>query len=223
MTENKDICMLCERECPKDALSCGRGRRAAGQTETGASCEGHEHEEHDHNEKHGHGGHRGEYGMGGHGDYHGRGGHGPCMRDDGGEDLVSLLERCGRFLLHHGGFSRGQMRILEILDRQKAMSQRDLQELLGVQPGSMSEILAKLEAKGFICRDRDGEDKRMVVISITSEGVARLRATQVRPSEDQVFAALTAEEKEQLRVLLMKLQTGWHKGHGEHHGPHHGA
>ena len=68
------------------------------------------------------------------------------------DDLAGQLEQCGKFLMYCLGKRRGQEKILRILWEQGEISQRELQELLGIQPGSMSEIAAKLESKGLIVR-----------------------------------------------------------------------
>ncbi|WP_304975963.1 MarR family transcriptional regulator, partial [uncultured Acetatifactor sp.] len=57
--------------------------------------------------------------------------------------------------LHHTMHSlyegkASQKRILIILNELEAITQRDLTERLGIQPGSASEILAKLEGSGWI-------------------------------------------------------------------------
>ena len=86
------------------------------------------------------------------------------------EDLAESLEQTGRLLSYCLGKRRGQGRILRILCQQEQMSQKELQEILHIQPGSMSEIAAKLESKGLIARGRDEADKRKILLSITDEG-----------------------------------------------------
>ena len=87
------------------------------------------------------------------------------------------------------------------------MSQRVLQELLHIQPGSMSEIAGKLEAGGLIIRERSEEDKRRVTVSITEKGKEILAA---RPEETKdALEPLTAEERRDLETLLDKLIAAW--------------
>ena len=49
--------------------------------------------------------------------------------------------------MHKTGKKRGQENILEILFQYESMSQKQLQEVLGIEAGSLSEILSKLEEK----------------------------------------------------------------------------
>ncbi len=102
----------------------------------------------------------------------------------------------------------GRGRVLATLALQDNLTQRDLAFILGIRPQSLGELLGKLEADGFITRQRSETDKRAVKVSLTDAGRARaeeIQAKRNRSAED-MFAKLTAEEKAQLRDLLAKLQ-----------------
>ncbi|MDO4284242.1 MAG: MarR family transcriptional regulator [Eubacteriales bacterium] len=138
----------------------------------------------------------------------GRGEHGGWEKRD---DLTSLLRRCGHILHHRQGGGRGgQNGILRILAERGEMSQRELQEILRIQPGSMSEILAKLERKGFLIRQREEEDRRKSLLRITEAGRAEADArTEEGAEEDRLYDCLSGEEKEVLRALLKKVLQSW--------------
>lgn len=85
-------------------------------------------------------------------------------------ELLGLIERCGHFLYHRRGGKRGQGRILKILLTEGEMTQKKLQERLGIQSGSMSEIVLKLEGNGLVYRTRDESDKRKIKLKITEAG-----------------------------------------------------
>ena len=85
-------------------------------------------------------------------------------------DLTSQLIKCGQILMHKTGKKRGQENILEILFQYESMSQKQLQEVLGIEAGSLSEILSKLEQRQFIERYKDINDKRKSIIHLTSLG-----------------------------------------------------
>lgn len=128
------------------------------------------------------------------------------------DDLAGRMERCGKFLLYCLGKRRGQEKILRILWEHGEISQRELQELLGIQPGSMSEIAAKLEAKGLIARGRAEADRRKILLSLTEAGrtwLARQDEDHVRKRRAELFSALTPEEQRALGALLEKLCVDW--------------
>ena len=75
----------------------------------------------------------------------------------------------------------------------------------------MSEIAAKLEHKGLLCRQKDPQDKRQILLTLTDAGredVERFRR-QGKGQHGTDFAALTQEEQQLLSQLLDKLLTSW--------------
>lgn len=134
------------------------------------------------------------------------------------EELAGRLERCGHFMAHCLGGRRGQGKILRLLESQGDMSQKELQDRLGIQPGSMSEIAAKLETRGLIVRTRDAVDKRKILLSITQLGREELErhcAAQAQLRDETLFSALTGEEREQLAIMMDKLLTDWETRFGQ--------
>ena len=123
-------------------------------------------------------------------------------------DLMELIDMAGRMAHRRpqGGPARGQALVLSILAGREALSQRELQQMLGIQPGSLSELLSKLEAKGFLTREK-GEDRRGNLLRITDAGRAAI--PQAEETEDDPFAPLTAEEQDRLAGLLRTLLTRW--------------
>lgn len=152
-----------------------------------------------------------------HGGPHGPGHHGPHggpgprpPRPEFLEDpdsLDGLMHRCVHTLHHKADRDRGQKSALAMLYAWGEADQRTLQEAMGIQPGSVSELLSKLEAKRYITRARSEKDRRMVTVRLTDAG---REAAQAMPADRQDrFAALSQEEQEQLKGLLKKLLESW--------------
>ena len=89
------------------------------------------------------------------------------------------------------------------------MTQKELQEALAIQPGSVSEIISKLEARGLLSRERDEEDKRRMVLRITDAGRAGAEAFSGAESGNELYGALSEEEQSTLKELLKKLLESW--------------
>lgn len=127
------------------------------------------------------------------------------------ERLRMLLIRCGQKLGSNHGGHQTQGRILKILYYQGPMTQKILQEKLDIQPGSMSEIAAKLERKGLLVREKEKSDKRKILLALTEAGredVERYHR-QTKQHHFKDFDVLTLEEQQQLSHLLEKLLHGW--------------
>lgn len=124
------------------------------------------------------------------------------------------------------GLSEGrgsQQRVLIVLSEiSGAISQRDLTERLGIQPGSASEVIAKLEAAGAVRRSPGAADRRTMDVELTE--VRRQMAAEARAQRhEEMFLCLSDGEKAQLLALLEKLSADWaerYGGEGEH--PRHG-
>lgn len=103
-----------------------------------------------------------------------------------------------------GNPHRGQGRILALLQLQPEITQKELTFLLDMRPQSLGELLAKLEAKGYLTRRPSTKDRRVMVIQLTEEGKA---AAEVATSSEtgNVFQQLSQIEKSQLSNILGKL------------------
>lgn len=112
-------------------------------------------------------------------------------------------------MLYEGKAS--QSRILIILYEQKGMTQKHLTEFLGIQPGSASEILTKLENTKLIRRSPSKKDRRVMEISLTDEGIKHAKTAIERryKRHKQMFLSLTEDEKELLLMLLEKIDDDW--------------
>ncbi len=124
--------------------------------------------------------------------------------------LNQRMHQCGHYLYHHAASPR-QRAVLQLLQEHGPMDQRSIQEALLIQPGSASELLSKLESKGFLQRQRSQTDKRKMIISLTESG----RSLPPQPPEVTLpgrYAALTTEEQAQLTALLERLLDSWGVG-----------
>lgn len=217
INETKTHCDGCDNHCSADELKCGKGRRIFGLADEG---EGGCHGEHGGPGRYGeHGGHGEHGGPGRYGEHGGHGEHGGRGRQQGFEgrfladeeqlSLSDLLGRCGYIADKKSGKQRGQAKILRILSHHTQMTQRELQEILNVEPGSMSEIVSKLEEKGYITRSKDETDRRRMVVYLTEAGRAAAGDAGGKAGSEDYFSVLTDSEKEQLHEILLKLLKQW--------------
>lgn len=188
-------CNQCGRGCHVSALMCGRGIRffellKSSNTEEKKDkkgcCGNGEGYHHGHHHGHGCGKRREQLPM---------------------DELSELIRKCNHYIVHYKG--RGQGKILKILAKQGEMSQKDLQDILEIQSGSISELLAKLEEKSLIVRTKSEEDKRKVIISITELGREKVANCGCKNRAEKLYGGLSEEEKKELKFLLEKLMNSW--------------
>ncbi|MDE6469863.1 MAG: MarR family transcriptional regulator [Eubacterium sp.] len=130
-----------------------------------------------------------------------------------------------------------QKRILIILLENENITQQELTEKLGIKPGSASEVIAKLEKSNLIERTKNILDRRTANITLTDEGraMAEDAKKQRETRHEEMFSALSEEDKAVLLSLLEKINSDWgkfeaeerehhhHMGHPHHKGHQHGA
>ena len=122
--------------------------------------------------------------------------------------LIQALGHAGRFRFDERG---GQNRVLHILPAEGSMTQRALTERLGIQPGSASELVGKLERAGLISRTPSALDRRTADVSLTPAGLAQReqRAAWEQQERTGLFGALSEQEKQTLLTLLERLHADW--------------
>lgn len=113
-----------------------------------------------------------------------------------------------RFLYEGKG---SQKRILIVLLETGKITQRALTKRLGIQPGSASEVIAKMENAGLIVRTASTQDRRTTDILLTEKGKKQaIEAKEKRNRRhEQMFSCLLKEEKIQLLMLLEKVNNDW--------------
>ena len=104
-----------------------------------------------------------------------------------------------------------QKRILIILHEVGKITQRALTERLGIQPGSASEVIAKLESAELITRTPSESDRRTADIQLSDKGreLASQAVNQRRRRHEEMFSCLSEDEKTELLTLLEKINADW--------------
>ncbi|MBD5543037.1 MAG: MarR family transcriptional regulator [Lachnospiraceae bacterium] len=115
-----------------------------------------------------------------------------------------------RFLYEGRG---SQKHILIVLLETETITQKKLTKRLGIQPGSASEVLAKLEKGGLIVRTENPDDRRTTYITLTKQGqiLAEEAIMQRKNRHKEMFSCLTEDEKSTLLALLEKINADWQK------------
>jgi DNA-binding MarR family transcriptional regulator len=98
----------------------------------------------------------------------------------------SLLEReFGRRRLRPGDFA-----VLSTIGVRQPVTPKDLAELLGMRPTSLSAVLKRLEGGKLVRRSRNPGDGRSVLLALTAAGTRRVEETL--PALQAVIAGVTA-------------------------------
>ncbi len=113
------------------------------------------------------------------------------------------------------GMTPVQFAILNALIDEPGQDQVSLAARVAFDAATSGSVIGRLEAKGWVRREADGQDRRRKRLWITPEGQAA--AMQMKRAASRTQARLTSPlsqaEREQLTRLLVKLVAG-HEGRG---------
>ncbi len=134
------------------------------------------------------------------------------MREEDLETRIEDVRRFNRFFtrrigvlregLLHSPYSLTEARILfEIAHRELALTASDLSRELGLDPGYLSRILARLEQRGLIAKARSEADGRQRLLSLTSAGKDAFSLLDTRSREEVGEMLGDLSEGDQRRLL----------------------
>ena len=110
-----------------------------------------------------------------------------------------------RPLLDELGLTYPQYLVMLVLWEEEPRSVRELGEELGLDSGTLSPLLKRLEHLGLVERRRSAEDERRVEIFLTGEGAALSAKASAIPQRLADAAGLSPAELDQLRETLSRL------------------
>ncbi|WEX78314.1 MarR family transcriptional regulator [Sinorhizobium numidicum] len=126
------------------------------------------------------------------------------------------FNRAYKPLLDRFGLTYPQYLVLLALWQQDSMTVKRIGEELGLDSGTLSPLLKRLEAAGYVTRLRDPADERQVIVSLTENG---------RDLKDEAFGILieigkatgcsleeVGELREALHRLTQRLANDQHEG-----------
>ena len=133
----------------------------------------------------------------------------PHPNEDSVGWMLAQTARLHRFYLNEKlaemGLFAGQEQVLQVLDRQDAITMSELATTLRVRTSTASKAVTRLAALGFVEREADAKDRRAVRVKLTRQGKAA--AGHVHAFWDEVeadmIAEFTPEDRKRLRKLLV--------------------
>lgn len=100
-------------------------------------------------------------------------------------DVARLMRKAYDKKVKSLGLTRSQWWLLAFVFRQQGLTQSDLADVLDIGKVALSELLNRVEAKGWIERRPDARDKRVKRVYLTGDVEPILEAMQERARELQ--------------------------------------
>ncbi len=92
-----------------------------------------------------------------------------------------------------------------VLWEEKTVTVRELCRKLYLDSGTLTPVLKKMEAQGYIIRKRNPEDERVVTVTLTEEGSALREKAKEIPAQMGKCMTLTEQEIVSLYGILYKI------------------
>lgn len=108
-------------------------------------------------------------------------------------------------LLDELGLTYTQYIAMMVMWENKRVSVNELGGRLFLDSGTLTPLLKRLEAKGFVRRERSHEDERAVIVSLTAEGEKLKEKALPVPEKMKKCLPLSNDESHALYRLLYKL------------------
>ncbi len=127
------------------------------------------------------------------------------------EDPSFLLARANSISLAAGntalagfGLRVRSYAVLTLACRPTCATQRELSELLRLDPSQIVSLVDNLQSRGLVCRKTDPSDRRAKIVTATDLGreVRAAAALSARDAQASVFDRLPAEERSHFFELL---------------------
>jgi DNA-binding MarR family transcriptional regulator len=114
--------------------------------------------------------------------------------------MTGQLTRLNQTVGSGVGLAVGDLGILELADREGPLTPSRLAELSGLSPATMTGVLDRLEAEGWIRRERDPDDRRKV--NIFAVGRQRLVQRYYGGMQRRVHQICAAYTDDQLDLIV---------------------
>lgn len=130
------------------------------------------------------------------------------------DDLSFLLARANALSIASAnealagfGLKARQFAVLSVVADDARPSQKELAEILRLDPSQVVGLVDELEKRTLVRREPDPSDRRAKVIVITSDGIELFETarTAVFAAEQKLHAMLSPEERDQLADTLRRI------------------
>lgn len=122
-----------------------------------------------------------------------------------------MMTKVYKTLLQALGLTYPQYLAMMVLWEQDGRTVGEVSTRLLTDPGSLTPLLKRLEAEGFISRTRSKEDERVVLLHLTQQGRALQHKALTVPGCILAASGLDMEKLHQLQSELLQLRDSLHK------------
>jgi DNA-binding MarR family transcriptional regulator len=105
-------------------------------------------------------------------------------------------------ILEPMGLTHPQYLVMLALWQEAPRTVSQLSRVLALDPGTLSPLLKRLEAAGFVRRERNSHDERQLAVTLTEAGIELRKQAELVPGKVSDRLGMDAEELADLRDAL---------------------
>lgn len=123
-------------------------------------------------------------------------------------DLSRLMRRSFNRYIRSTGLTHPQWRVIGLLNKTPGVNQAALAERLDIQPISLTRLIDRMEAAGWVERSPHPHDRRAMQLFLTDKAQPILEELRSAGGdfEEEALAGVSAIEQDQLRHILGKIR-----------------
>ena len=103
------------------------------------------------------------------------------------------------------GVTGPQLWALKTISREKSLPLGELSKKMYLDPSTISGVIDRLESKGYVIRDRNQEDRRIVRVRLTPAGESLVKKAP-NPAQGKMIHGLRGLNKHELSVIYESVQ-----------------
>lgn len=106
------------------------------------------------------------------------------------------------------GFSLTRYEILIYLDEKQQSLQTEIAEHIGIDPAAITRQLKILEKEGFVTRDRNAENAREIIVTLTDYAKSELKICKQKHKDNpcNIAVSISKGEIEELMQILESIE-----------------
>ncbi|MGA2518267.1 MAG: MarR family transcriptional regulator [Thermodesulfobacteriota bacterium] len=103
------------------------------------------------------------------------------------------------------GITGPQLWALKTIFQNESLSLSDLSERMYLHPSTITGVIDRLEKKGYVTRNRDRVDRRVIYVQLTAQG-KKLAKKAPNPAQGKMIHGLTNLRKGELNLIYDSVQ-----------------
>jgi DNA-binding MarR family transcriptional regulator len=120
--------------------------------------------------------------------------------------IFKALQNYSHEVSNQYGITGPQLWVLKTVFQNESLPLGKLSQKMYLHPSTITGVIDRLEKKGYVSRDRDREDRRVVMVQLTPKG-KRLVKRAPNPVQGKMIHGLRQLGKEKLDLIHESVQT----------------